>query len=162
MKEEKRSWKLFGKLNIIDILIILVLLAAIAVVGLRMLPGRSSGMQHVQVSFYGFSGVRDYVPEHFAVGDKVTLYSTDEDLGVLTDFSYAPAYYYVYDESRGGQVEVPVQGESFVWFTTECYGKLDGNGLTIGDVTFVVGGNYYVNVGTTRAGYQITDFKLID
>ena len=160
---EKHSRKLFGKLNVIDILIIIVLIAAVALLGLRFGLGKGrGGKQHVRVSYYGFSGVHDYVPEHFTSGDKLMLYSTEEDLGELTDFRYAPAYSLVYDQQRGETVKVPVEGESFVWFTAECYGKLGPDGLTIDDVTFVVGGNYYINVGPTRAGYQITNFELID
>ena len=159
----KKPFKLFGKLNIIDILIILVLIGAVVLLGLRLhLGSRRGAIQHVRISYYGFSGVHDYVPEHFTLGDKATLYSTEEDLGTLTSFSYIPAYRLEYDEQRGETVQIPIEGESFVWFTTECYGRLEEDGLTIDDVTFVVGGNYYVNVGPTRAGYQITNFEVIE
>lgn len=161
---KKKSWKLFGKLNIIDILIILALIAAAIFLATRTLSsqGVTVNAQHVRVNCYGFSGIRNYVPENFTVGDPVTQYDTNLDLGTLTDFSYSPAYYWVYDYTRGELVKVENEFEAFVTFSSECYGKLDQTGLTIGSTTFVVGGNYFFNVGPTRAGYQITGFELLD
>lgn len=161
---KKKSWKLFGKLNIIDLLIIVVLIAAAIILATRTLSnqGVTVNAQHVRVHYYGFSGIRNYVPENFTVGDPVTQYDTNLDLGTLTDFSYEPSYYWVYDYNKGELVKVDSEFEAFVTFTSECYGKLDQTGLTIGSTTFVVGGNYYFNVGPTRAGYQITGFELLD
>lgn len=161
---KKKSWKLFGKLNVIDILIILVLIAAAILLATRTLSsqGVTVNAQHVKVHCYGFSSIRNYVPESFTVGDPVTQYDTNLDLGTLTEFSYEPSYYWVYDYNKGELVKVESEFEAFVTFSTECYGKLDQSGLTIGSTTFVVGGNYYFNVGPTRAGYQITGFELLD
>lgn len=161
---EKKSWKLFGKLNIIDLLIIVIVVAALVILGGRLLKNRSVGStgQHVRVSFYGFEDVHDYVPASFTLGDPVTQYQTELNLGTLTAFDSEPAYELAVDPQTGETLRLPLLGESFVTFTSECYGRLDRTGLTIGDTTFVVGGNYFVNVGPTRAGYQITAFELID
>lgn len=161
---KKKAWKLFGKLNIIDLLIILVLIVAAVVLATRTLSsqGVTVNAQHVRVHYYGFNAIRNYVPENFTVGDPVTQYDTNLDLGTLNEFSYIPSYYWVYDYNRGELVKVESEFESFIQFTSDCYGKLDETGLTIGSTTFVVGGNYYFNVGPTRAGYQISGFELLD
>ena len=153
---KKKSWKLFGKLNIIDLLIILVLIVAAIVLATRTLSsqGVTVNAQHVRVHYYGFNAIRNYVPENFTVGDPVTQYDTNLDLGTLNEFSYIPSYYWVYDYNRGELVKVESEFESFIQFTSDCYGKLDETGLTIG--------SYYFNVGPTRAGYQISGFELLD
>ena len=161
---EKKPWKLFGKLNIIDILVIVAILAAGVLLSGRMLKktGVTASAQHIRVQYYGFDDIKNHVPENLHVGDPITQYQTGVNMGTLVDFSYAPAYEQVYDPQRGEMVDVPVQGESFVWLTVECYGQLGPTGMTIEDTTFVIGGNFYLNVGVTRAGYQIVSFELID
>lgn len=162
--KQKKSWKLFGKLNIIDLLIIAAILVAVVVLGLRTLNNRAvtNAGQHVRVTYYGFDKINDYVPQSFQKGDPLIQYQTNIGMGELVDWSYEPAYELALDPDTGEVAELPLLGQVFVHFTAECYGRLDRTGLTIENTTFVVGGNYYINVGPTRAGYQITSFELID
>ena len=162
---EKKPWKLFGKLNVIDLLIIVIVIAALILLGTRVLGNRGgpgANAQHVRITFYGFEEVQEYVPQAFTKGDPVSQYQSELNLGTLEDFSWEPAFDLVYDAELGETVQMPRLGEVFVTFTSDCYGKYGPTGLTIGDTTFVVGGNYYVNVGPTRAGYQIKSFELLD
>ena len=158
---EKKPWKLFGVLNVIDLLIIAILIAAAALLGARFLGQRgtstsaASGNNMTVVTFYGFDDVSDFLPDAIEMGDDVTLYPNDIWIGKIVDMSYEPAYQLVTDPATGETVQEPLLGKLFLTITCECPSALTRSGMTVGDTTFVVGGNYYLNVGPTRAGYRL-------
>ena len=149
---EKKSWKLFGKLNIIDLLILLVVIVALIMVAVRFLQNRNKteavNTQKVVVTFYGFEDVSNFVVDALQVGDVVSLFSESGAIGTLTGFTSEPAYQLVVDPATGNNVREDLLDQCFLTITVE-------KGLTIGKNTYVVGGNYYLNVGPTRTGYRL-------
>ena len=158
-----KNGKLFGKINVIDLLIILILIAALALLAARKLGGESAaGNEHrVRITFFG-DNVNDFIPESLTIGDPVTEYSFDTDLGVLTGFDWEPAYEMVYDGQSGEFLKQYTPNRIRLTGTCETTGAMGDMGLTKDDTRFVVGGNYYFNIGLTRAGYQITSFEVLD
>ena len=159
-----KNGKLFGKINVIDLLIILIIIAALALLAARKLGGGDSAAgneQRVRITFFG-DYVGDFVPESLTIGDPGTEYSFDTDLGALTGFDWEPAYEMVYDEQSGEFVKQYTPNRVWLTGTCETTGAMGVMGLTKDDTRFVVGGNYYFNIGPTRAGYQITSFEILD
>lgn len=157
-----KNGKLFGKINIIDLLLILVVAVGVILLGIRFLfNGFGEKQDTVRITFYG-NWVNDFLPDAIKIGDPVNQYTTEIDLGTLTSFSSEPAYEYVFDAISGEIVEKPAINYCFLTFTVEAKGDLDEWGFTVEDTTFVVGGNYYINIGQTRTGCQIKSFELID
>ena len=156
---EKKSWKLFGKLNIIDLLILLVVIVALIMVAVRFLQNRNKSeavnTQKVVVTFYGFEDVSNFVVDALQVGDVVSLFSESGAIGTLTGFTSEPAYQLVVDPATGNNVREDLLDQCFLTITVECEGDFSRKGLTIGKNTYVVGGNYYLNVGPTRTGYRL-------
>ena len=161
---EKKPWKLFGKLNVIDLLILLIVIAAVAVLGSRLVKSkttvvRTAATQKTIVTFYGFDDVSTFVMDAMQVGDPVELYPNDTRVGTLLSFSREPAYELVTDPATGETARQEILDHCFLTFTCECNGAMTREGLTIEDTTFVVGGNYYLNVGPTRAGYRLMSME---
>ena len=162
-----KNGKLFGKINVIDLLIILIVIAAIALLALRGLGvigsgGSDMGEAHrVRITFFG-DYVSDYVPESLTIGDPVSEHSFNTDLGELVSFESEPGYELVYDESKGEFLKKFTLNHVWLTFTCETTGYMGDMGFTKDDTRFVVGGNYYINVGPSRAAYQIKAFEVLD
>ena len=157
-----KNGKLFGKINVIDLLIIIVVVAALAVVGIRALggAGNASGAQKVRLTFFG-NAVPTMVGESLTRGAPVKQYSTDISLGVLTDFSCEPAYENHFDGISPEVQRVPVPNYSWVTIVCEPTGTFNEWGFTSGATTFTVGGNYWLDVGASRAGYMLKSIEPI-
>ena len=164
-----KNGKLFGKINVIDLLIILIVIAALALLGIRMLDGRevepvgpapSGTLQTVRVTFFG-TEIPDYLPAGVSVGDAVVNYNTGDDFGRVQDFSVAEAYTNTYDQQRGDVVRLPIANRCWLTFTTEVTGYYSEEGLQVGDTVFVVGAGNYYNVGATRAYYYIKSMEPV-
>lgn len=160
-----KNGKLFGKINIIDLLIVLIVIAAAAFVALRVLgggeSGESAGENRVRITFYT-DWAYDFVADSISIGDPVSEHSFLTDLGTVTSFESEPAYELVYDEVRGEFIKQEKPGYSFLTVTCETTGFMGPTGFTKGTTRFVVGGGYYFNVGPTRAGFQIKSFEVLD
>ena len=151
-----KNGKLFGKLNVIDILIILIVLVALAFAAWKMLGNDDSealagslDAQSTLITFLAEDTVSP-LPDCLAIGDLASEYDSDIDLGKLVSFSTEEAYTYEWDSVSGEVVKVPVVNRVFMTFTVQAEGNLSDAGFTTGGKTFVVGGNYYINIGPAR------------
>ena len=116
---------------------------------------------HVRISFFG-DYVSDFIPDSLTIGDPVSEYSFDTDLGTLTSFDWEPAYEIIYDEQSGEFIKQYLPNRIWMTGTCETTGAMGAMGFTKDDTRFVVGGNYYFNIGPARAGFQITSFEVLD
>lgn len=163
---EKKSWKLFGKLNIIDLLLIVIVIAALILGAIRFLGNRNgsdagAATQNLKVTFYGFDDVSDFLMDSIQLGDPVTLYPNTDSVGTLSAISSEPAYTLAADPATGENVKEEQPGKCFLTVTVDCSGVYSRTGLTVGKQSFVVGGNYYLNVGPTRAQYRLMRVETV-
>lgn len=159
-----KNGKLFGKINIIDLLIVLIVIAAVILVAVRGLgsggSGENAGENRVRITFFSDMAY-DFVGDNIAIGDPVSEHSFLTDLGTVTNVESEPAYDLVYDETSGEFVRLEKPGYIRLSVTCETTGFMGPTGFTKDTTRFVVGGGYYFNVGTTRAGYQIKAFEVL-
>lgn len=157
-----KNGKLFGKINVIDLLIILILIAAAVLVGVRAMGSgsASSGAQKVRLTFFG-TDVPDLVPESLTTGIPIKQYSTEVPLGTLTSFSSEPAYAYVFNPVSGEAEPLPIAHRCFMTLTCEPTGTVNEWGFTSGATTFTVGGNYWLDIGASRAGYMLKSIEVL-
>lgn len=162
-----KNGKLFGKLNIIDLLIILIVLAALVFVGLRYLrPDNgvpsSAVPEKVRMTFFA-----DEAPILLrAQGDRqlggpVSDFDTSTYLGVLTSFAAEDSYTYMPDPVSGELVAVPSTVECFLTFACEGEGYISNDGLRINGVQYSIGGTYVIRAGQTRISCRLADFEPI-
>lgn len=142
------------KFNIVDIIVILVLIAGIAFVGVRMFGGEepavadpASGSTY-QVTFYA-----ECVPEDVAAtliqGSKAENASRNMDLGKLIDFTIGESVAYAAD-SKGNWVASSKPGHVSVTLTCELTGIDQGTGLQVGQFMLNVGHSMGVRCGFTE------------
>lgn len=163
-----KNGKLFGKVNIIDLLIILIVILALVFAGTKIL-GRDSSNKitnavgksgTVRITFF-CDDVKEFVPDALNIGDPVEQYQSEIALGKLVSFSSEPAYSYQLDPATGEVVEVPEVNQIFMTIVVEATGNLNEWGFTAGDTTFVVGGGYFINIGQTRVAVTIQSFEAV-
>lgn len=143
-----KNGKLFGKINLIDFIILLVVVIAVVFAALRV-TGVVGGREPekpvpVRMSFFG-TEVPDYVMDYVSVGDKVYDYNAEVVLGAIESFETGAPLGYVVDD-LGEAHEVNRTGHCSVTLT------LVGEAVIGRDYGFTVDGNLY-GVGHTTLLY---------
>ena len=158
-----KNGKLFGKINIIDLLIVLAILAAAAVFTVRVLrpdPGADEELQRVRITFFSDESY-PFIPDFFYEGAPISDYDTKLSMGTLEWWELTDALDTYYDPNLGRAVEVPNPEFAGVRLTADVDGTLTEVGLKMDEYTFVIGGHLYLNVGPTRTRYRIESFEVI-
>ncbi len=133
--------KLFGKISIIDILIIAVVLAAVAGVGYKFSKSKTLtplNKQDVYEIMLYTDETYDYVPKQVKVGDIVKDRVQNSVLGTVKDIKTDKAISWNPD-ANGKQVKSSKEGYNSVVLTVEVKATDNINGITIGSSTYQVG-----------------------
>ena len=143
-----------AKFNIVDIIVILILVAGIAFVGVRMFGGEepaaadpTAGSTY-HVTFHA-ECVREDVANTLVLGSKAENASRNMDLGTLIDFTIDEAIAYGTD-SKGQVVQGTKPGYVSVSLTCELTGIDQSTGLQVGQFMLNVGHNMGVRCGFTE------------
>lgn len=144
-----------AKFNIVDIIVILILIAGIAFVGMKMLGGQESSSASAPASgnTYHVTFYAECVPE--AVANSLVEGSRSEngtrnmDLGTLIDFSTAPSIVYGFD-SNGICVQSEQPGYVSVTLVCELTGSQQPTGLQVGQFMLNIGHDMDVRCGNTE------------
>lgn len=144
-----------AKFNIVDIIVILILVAGIAFVGVRMFGGEEPAVEAnagagstYHVTFHA-ECVREDVANTLVLGSKSENASRNMDLGTLIDFSIDEAIAYGTD-SKGNVVQGTKPGYVSVTLTCELTGIDQSTGLQVGQFMLNVGHNMGVRCGFTE------------
>lgn len=160
-----KNGRLFGKINIIDLLIIIVLIAALIFVGTKLL-GSDKGSDaavgsEVMISFYGNEAELGFDKDGlFYEGAPAYEDITNTQLGELTEWSIEPAYEYQIN-ADGEQVKVDIPNGHFVTVTLKANGTVGTDGLHIGASLYCVGAHYTIHVGTTKIYAECCDITPV-
>ena len=144
-----------AKFNIVDIIVILILVAGIAFVGVRMFGGEEPAVEAnagagstYHVTFHA-ECVREDVANTLVLGSKSENTSRNMDLGTLIDFSIDEAIAYGTD-SKGNVVQGTKPGYVSVTLTCELTGIDQSTGLQVGQFMLNVGHSMGVRCGFTE------------
>ena len=144
-----------AKFNIVDIIVILILVAGIAFVGVRMFGGEEPAVDAnagagstYHVTFHA-ECVREDVANTLVLGSKSENASRNMDLGTLIDFSIDEAIAYGTD-SKGNVVQGTKPGYVSVTLTCELTGIDQSTGLQVGQFMLNVGHSMGVRCGFTE------------
>ena len=159
-----KNGKLFGKINIIDLLIILVIVAAIAFVGKRFFAGNDNDYgtpERVRMTFFA-----DEAPALLAgkaeAGEPVTDYDNSTSLGTLSSYESEDAYTYELDPTTGEIVKVPVANTCFLTFTCDTAGYVADDALRINGFEYNVGNTITMRAGQTRVSCRLAQIEVTD
>jgi hypothetical protein len=144
-----------AKFNIVDIIVILILVAGIAFVGVRMFGGEEPAVDAnagagstYHVTFHA-ECVREDVASTLVLGSKSENTSRNMDLGTLIDFTIDEAIAYGTD-SKGNVVQGTKPGYVSVTLTCELTGIDQSTGLQVGQFMLNVGHSMGVRCGFTE------------
>jgi hypothetical protein len=156
-----REGRLFGKVSVIDILIICVVLIAVAGIGYKFSTSNISGpftkVDHIQVVFYQ-EEIPDYVANAVKNGDPVRESLQYSDFGTVVDVQIGDAVSWVETDS-GENVPAPKPGYSSVYITMDAKGIIGENGVTIDNSVYYVGKTIELYVGNATFEGRIADVR---
>ena len=155
------------KFNIVDIIVILLLIAGIAFVGVKMLGGGeatpvvsdpATGSAY-RVTFYA-ECVPEYVTDTLVKGSSSENTSRNMDLGTLVEFSTAPSIIYSFD-SNGICVQSEKPGYVSVTLVCEVTGIQQPTGLQVGQFMLNIGHYMGVRCGNTEINVNVQDITPV-
>ena len=144
-----------AKFNIVDIIVILILIAGVAFVGVKMFGGQepAASADPAAGAPYLVTFRADCVPEEVAatlsVGSKSENASRNMDLGTLVDFTTAESVTYGYD-SKGNCVASEKPGHVSVTLVCRVSGTQEPTGLLVGQFMLNIGHEMGVRCGNTE------------
>lgn len=148
-----------AKFNIVDIIVILVLIAGIAFVGMRMFGGQETASANPAAgSTYHVTFYAECVPEAVAntlvTGSVAENASRNMDLGTLVDFTIGESVVYAAD-SKGNMVQTSQPGYVSVTLTCEMTGTEQPTGLQVGQYMLNAGHTMGICCGLTEINVTI-------
>ena len=152
-----KNGKIAGKLNVIDLIILVVIIAAAIFVGRRLISGDPFGVVSRQPVYMEFTTneVKNYVAERLETGTRVYDETENNELGKVTDIKIGEAYYY--EHTDGGKTVVVYPDDSVsVKLTSLAEGVLDGNGIVIGGTRYAIGHTFVIYAGDCKLYVRIS------
>ena len=146
-----------AKFNIVDIIVILILIAGIAFVGVKMFGGEepaavsdpAEGAPYL-VTFHA-DCVAEEIANTLTIGSAAENASRNMDLGTLVDVVLDESVVYVYD-SQGNSVATTKPGHVSVTMVCRVNGFQTPTGLQVGQFMLNVGHSMGVCAGNTEIG----------
>ena len=157
-----------AKFNIVDIIVILLLVAGIAFVGIKMLgsdekiaptvPETADGSAY-QVTFYA-ECIPGYVADTLVKGSTAENSTRNMDLGTLVDFTVAPSVIYSFD-ANGTCIQSEKPGYVSVTLVCEVTGTQEPTGLQVGQFMLNIGHAMGVRCGNTEINTIVRDITPV-
>ncbi|HBR07457.1 MAG TPA: hypothetical protein DD735_01015 [Clostridiales bacterium] len=148
--------RLFGKINLIDLIIILVLIAAAVFLGLKFLGPESTAAntQAAVVSFY-YEECPDYVADQINMGDSVWDSGDNVTIGTVRDWTKADSVTYLLDDN-GNTVQTSKDG--YCAFTLRCdvQGVIGEHGININGTLYGVGHTLTIYAGQSKLYLKVS------
>lgn len=154
-----------AKFNIVDIIVIIVLIAGVAFVGVRMFGGQEpANAANPTTNTYHVTLFAECVPEEVAAtlvpGSVAENASRNMDLGKLVDFTIGESVFYTAD-SKGNPVRTTKPGHVSVALVFELSGTEQPTGLEVGKFKLNIGHTMGVCCGLTEIEGYVQSISLV-
>lgn len=154
-KNNTKKYRIFG-INVIDLLVILVIIAAVLFVAYKFSGfGKNSSLQNIEIVFKS-DEVSDFVIDKLAEGCR--LYDDDEsiDLGTCTSFETGPS------ESYGTNLEGEYVLSSKPYYKSlylngTVKGEMGANGVVVGGHEYCIGDFIILRAGDAKLYIGVYD-----
>ena len=161
-----KKGKLFGKINIIDLLLIVVLVAAVGIFGYKFLfkggndAASGAGVNgKAKISFYT-EEVSDFVLDGtINIGDPVIDVNTSTVMGTIVDVQIGESHSYAAN-SEGKFVLSEKPEHSSVTVVIESDGSQMVNGIKIGSNKYYIGHSMTITAGRAKMYLRISDIEF--
>ena len=154
--------KLFGKISIIDLVIVLVVIAAIAGVGYKLTQSKvaSGATEHDIKTVLYLDELYTPVAETLKAGDVVKESIQGANFGKVTDIKLDKSVSW-YPNTQGAVVKSSKDGYNSVTLTIQGKGIVGTNGVSIGNYNYYIGKTLEFRVGNTAIYAKITAISKI-
>jgi hypothetical protein len=156
--------KLFGKVSIIDILIVLVIVAAVAGVGYKFSKSRAGGpiftnaSQNIKLTFF-WEEAPDFALKAVKKGDYVRDFDRSIVLGKVTDIKIDKGIFFT-ETDKGEIVKTSREGFDSYYMTVEGTGTFsEMGGVVIGGIEYNIGRSFVMKVGDAVFQGRIYSFE---
>lgn len=158
-----KNGKLFGKINIIDLLIILVIIAAAVFLVVKMggsdADTGSSETGKVAITFFGNEAPAE-IGGRIEAGAPAFEDATNISFGTISACTVEDAYKWS-TAADGTLVKVPVVNTAFATITVEADAVITDSGVVLGDKTYSIGAQYAMHFGQTKVWVRLTDISPV-
>ena len=152
--EEKKTVK--KRFTLLDAVIILVVIAALAFVAYKMMPtGSTAAYEDVTLSFYA-PDVPDYVAEQLYVGAPVVDADRNVYLGKVVDIQIEDSVFWSAND-EGIQTVSPMDDYRAVSITTRVSGEASAYGIRLSSVEYSVGHTLAIRAGFAKISCAVSD-----
>ena len=154
--------RLFGKVNIVDLLIILIVLAAAAFLGYHFFGPDSTvaNTEHVRLTLYCEESA-DYAVEQLVEGAEAWDSENNVTLGTLTEWRVGDSKSYVTD-ANGEVIQLARDGYCSATLVVEGEGVVGSHGVTIGGTLYAVGQSMSVYFDDSKLFLRVSGIEVIE
>ena len=156
-----KNGKVFGKINIIDLIVILVIVAAALMFGVSHFTNRGGNVttvsegQSTYITFYA-EEVPDFVVDKLEEGAKVYDVDMKSELGEVVSYEVAPAVSYAAN-SDGESVLTSREKYKSVKITAKVNGTPTDYGISVNDNQYGVGHSLTIRAGAAKIYLKVYD-----
>lgn len=151
--------RLFGKINIIDLIVLLVLVVAVAVVGMRFFSKSANTEPTTLVMSYYIEEANNFVAEKVQIGNMLYDDNSDIPLGVVTDVKIEPSVSWA-ATSDGQYVQTTKEGFCSMVITGEVIGDKTPYGAEVGGEKYGVGHSMVLRAGDAKLYLRVYDISV--
>jgi hypothetical protein len=156
--------RLFGKISIIDILIVVIIVVAVAGIGSKFARSKTASpfvkTDKIQVRFY-VEDAPDYAVKAVKIGDPVKESIQNTGLGKVVDIKIDRSVSWVQTD-KGEYVAASREDHSSCVVTMEADGIYGNNGVSINNTEYYIGRTILLYVGNSALSGRISDLRKID
>jgi len=152
-----KNGKLFGKINVIDLLVVLVILVAIAAVVVFVLMPKDGADELVMK--FRIEEVDQFVAKKVKIGDSLYDDTYSLDLGKVTDIEIGDSISYG-EVSDGVYTINTKEGYYSMIITGECKGNKTNLGAEIAGKKYGVGHTFVLRAGDAKLYLRVYDIML--
>ena len=157
-----KKGKLFGKINVIDLLIIAVLILAAAIFGYKYLSGGEtvvSTSKPATITFYA-EEVSDFVLDGtIKEGDMIYDVQEKSNIGTVKSVAYGDSVSYL-SNSEGEWVKGSKPDYKSVTITCEAYGTEFPHGIVIADNNYYIGHSLTIAAGKAKIYLRVSNIEF--
>ncbi|MBE7025514.1 MAG: DUF4330 domain-containing protein [Ruminococcaceae bacterium] len=153
-----KNGKVFGKINIIDLLVLIVLVAAIIVVGARFLLPKQKNTQTIEMQFY-LEEVDEWVADKISEGNSLYDGTYEVDLGTVTKVEREQSIAWGLNQN-GEYVQSSRDGFCSLTITGEVEGQKTAIGAKVNGEIYGVGHSMVLYAGDAKLYLRVHDIRV--
>ena len=155
-----KKGKLFGKVNIIDFILIVLILAVIAFIAIKAGSSTvSSSAEKTLVVQYYAEEVSDFVANQVQVGDELLDDGRNCSLGTVTKVEVGPSQSYSTTESGESKL-ISRDKINSILITSEVKGEITPTGCVISSNKYGVGHSMTLRAGKAKIYLRVYDYQV--